>query len=625
MSETPEQTTLAFQAEVKQLLHLMIHSLYSNKEIFLRELVSNASDACDKRRFAAIADERLAPGEPGYRILVETDAEARTVTIHDNGIGMDRDELVSNLGTIARSGTAEFLASLSGDAKKDAVLIGQFGVGFYASFVVADRVTVVTRRAGRDEAWRWESTGEGEFTVAPADRDAAGTSVTLHLRDGEDEFLEPMRLRTIVKKYSDHIGVPICLRGDDGEPETINRASALWTRPRNEIDDDEYREFYKHVSHDFADPLAWTHNHVEGRHEYVSLLYIPSRAPFDLWDRDATRGVRLFVRRVFILEDAEQLMPRYLRFVRGVIDSADLPLNVSREMLQNNRVVDSIRSGSTRKVLGLLDDLAKNDAEKFATFWREFGRVLKEGPSEDPDNRDRIAALLRFASTAGGDDASQDVSLAQYCERMVDGQDKIYYITADSHASAAGSPHLEVFRDKGIEVLLMSDRVDEWLVAHLPEFDGKSLVSVTRGELDLGAIGTGDDDSDTKIDADGDRDFIARVQSVLRDAVEDVRLSKRLTRSPSCIVASEHGLGSNLERLLAEAGQSVEKTLPVLELNGNHPMVARLRRETDGTRFADWSRLLLDQAILAEGGHLDNPADFVRRVNDVILSVAGDR
>jgi molecular chaperone HtpG len=610
--------TLGFQAEVKQLLRLMVHSLYSNKEIFLRELVSNASDACDKLRFEAIGKPELLEGRAEPTIRIGFDKAARTVTVSDDGIGMSRDEAVEHLGTIARSGTREFLASLSGDQQKDAQLIGQFGVGFYSSFIVADRVTVVTRRAGLPaaEAVRWESDGEGEFSVEAAERDAAGTDVTLHLREGEDELLSDWKLREIVTRYSDHISLPIKMKKDGGEWETVNQASALWARPKGEISDEQYQAFYKHVSHDFGEPLAWTHNRVEGRTEYTQLLFIPEHAPFDLWDRNQRRGVRLYVRRVFIMDDAEQLLPAYLRFVRGVIDSADLPLNVSREILQESRDVRSIREGCTKRVLALLADLAENQKDKYAKFWAEFGQVLKEGVGEDSANRDALAKLLRFASTAS-DSAEQTVSLADYIGRMKPGQEKIYTLAADSWDAARSSPHLEIFRKKGIEVLLLSERVDEWMLGFLTEYEGKPLQSVARGGLDLGALADADEKAAQEKTAEEHKALVEKVKAALGERVKEVRVTLRLTDSPSCLVADEHDLSGHLQRLLKAAGQQAPVSQPILELNPSHPLVTRMAG--DEARLADWANLLFDQALLAEGGQLEDPAAFVKRVNRLLL------
>ncbi len=619
--------TLGFQAEARQLLKLMIHSLYSNKEIFLRELISNAADAADKLRFEALSDSALYEDDSELKIRVSYDKEARTITVQDNGIGMSREEVIENIGTIAKSGTQQFLESLTGDQAKDAKLIGQFGVGFYSAFIVADKVTLTTRRAGMgpEHGVRWESSGEGEFTVETVEKPDRGTEIVLHLREGEDEFLDGFRLRNIIHKYSDHIDIPILMPKEEGEKETgeweqINKASALWARPRNEISEEEYKEFYKHVAHDFEDPLAWTHNRIEGKLEYISLLYIPKRAPFDLWDRERRHGVKLYVRRVFIMDDAEQLMPNYLRFVRGVIDSNDLPLNVSREILQQSKVIDSIRSGSVRKVLDLLDGMAKNEPEKYATFWSEFGKVMKEGPAEDYANRERIAKLLRFASTHNGDD-TQNVSLADYVERMKEGQKYIYYITADSYNAARHSPHLEIFRKKGIEVLLLFDRVDEWLVSSLTEFDGKPLKSIAKGELDLGDLEDEEEKKEQKKIAKEFKDLVKRVEKALGDRVKEVRLTHRLTDSPACLVSDLYDMGTHLERILKEAGQEVPSSKPILELNPEHPLVLKLREEKPGKRFDDWVEVLFDQAVLAEGGQLDDPATFVARLNALLLEL----
>ncbi|HXJ54333.1 MAG TPA: molecular chaperone HtpG [Burkholderiales bacterium] len=610
--------TLGFQAEVKQLLHLMIHSLYSNKEIFLRELISNAADAADKLRFEALADNALYGADPDLKIRISFDQAARTVTVSDNGVGMSREEVVQNIGTIAKSGTREFFESLTGDQAKDARLIGQFGVGFYSSFIVADRVTLITRRAGSKESVRWEcdmSAAAGQYTIAPAEKASRGTDVILHLREGEDELLEEHRLKSIVRKYSDHIAIPV-LMGD----ETVNQASALWARPRSEISDEQYVEFYKHIGHDFEAPLAWTHNRVEGRQEYTQLLYIPARAPFDLWDRHQRHGLKLYVRRVFIMDDAEHLLPAYLRFVRGVVDSADLPLNVSREILQQSKDVDAIRAGCAKRVLALLGDLAQKDKAKYAAFWQEFGRVLKEGVGEDPSNRDDIAKLLRFSSTHGGTE-TEDVSLADYAARMKEGQDRIYYVTAESFAAAKGSPHLEIFRKRGVEVLLLSDRVDEWLVANLREFEGKPLVSVARGELGLDKIKGEDAAKDHEVGRY--KELLVGLKRALGDKVKDVRVSERLTESPSCLIADEHDIGGNLARILKAAGQKVPASKPILEVNPEHAIVARL--QPADARFEAWAGLLFDQALLAEGGQLEDPAGFVRRTNDLMLSLVPER
>jgi len=627
-SATPE--TLGFQAEVKQLLHLMIHSLYSNKEIFLRELVSNASDACDKLRFQAIDDPALLEGDGELAIHVDYDKAARTITISDNGIGLSRDEAVANLGTIARSGTREFFAQLTGDKQKDAQLIGQFGVGFYSSFIVADKVTVLSRRAGAaaGEAIRWESDGQGEFSIAAAEKDTRGTDVTLHLREDQDELLNGWKLREILRRYSDHISLPIRMAkeewdSDKGEQvkkdelETVNQANALWTRSKNDVTDEQYREFYKTVSHDYDDPLAWTHNRVEGRSEYTQLLYVPKHAPFDLWDREGRRGVKLYVKRVFIMDDAEQLLPSYLRFVRGVIDSADLPLNVSREILQESRDVRAIREGSAKRVLSLLEDLAENKPEDYAAFWTEFGQVLKEGAGEDAGNLERIAKLMRFASTHANE-AAQTVSFADYVSRMKEGQDKIYYVTADSFAAASNSPHLEIFRKKGIEVLLLSDRVDEWMLSYLREFDGKPLVSVAKGGLDLAELADEDEKKRQTEVAETFKPLVERLQKALEDQVKEVRVTLRLVDSPACVVVGQNELSPHLLRMLKAAGQDAPNVKPVLEINPEHALIARVRDAGDD-EFGEWARLLLDQALLAEGAQIADPAAFVKRMNALLL------
>ena len=618
---------LEFRAEVKQLLHLMIHSLYSNKEIVLRELISNASDAADKLRFEALADGSLYEGDSDLNIRIAFDKNARTVTISDNGIGMSKEEVVNNIGTIAKSGTKEFFEALSGDQVKDANLIGQFGVGFYSSFIIAEKVTLITRRAGSKEAVQWESKGEGEFTLSTADKKDRGTDIILHLREGEDEFLNDWKLKTIVRKYSDHITLPILMKKSemkDGEfvltdeDETVNKASALWARSKSDISEEEYQEFYKHVSHDFENPLAYTHNRVEGKQEYISLLYVPSKAPFDLYDRERRQGIKLYVKRVFIMEDAEKLMPQYLRFVRGVIDSADLPLNVSREILQDSRDVEAIKNGSVKKVLGLLEDLAKNKPEQYATFWTEFGRVLKEGPAEDFANKEKIAGLLRFASTYTDTDV-QNVSLADYIGRMKEEQEAIYYITADSFAAAQHSPHLEIFRKKGIEVLLMSDKVDEWLLSSLTEFEGKKLQSIAKGDLDLGKLEDESEKEAQKKVEEAAKDLIERIQKTLGDDVKEVRVTHRLTDSPACLVVGEHDLSGNLARILKASGQNAPESKPVLEINPAHRLVEKLKAETDDAKFNDYTRVLFDQALLAEGGQLEDPASFVRRVNALLI------
>ena len=621
--------TLGFQTEVKQLLQLMIHSLYSNREIFLRELVSNASDACDKLRFEALHNDMLFENDSELQIRIAYDQDARTLTISDNGVGMSRDEVISNLGTIAKSGTQEFFAKMSGDQQKDANLIGQFGVGFYSAFIVADKVVVATRRAGEkaDQGVRWESDGGGEFSIEMLDKPARGTEITLHLRADQDDLLSGHKLRAIIHKYSDHIVQPIVMKKEEwkegkqeitAEDETVNQASALWARSKNEVTEDEYKAFYKHVGHDYEDPLAWTHARVEGRQEYTQLLYIPARAPFDLWDRNARHGIKLYVRRVFIMDDAEQLMPSYLRFVRGIVDSSDLPLNVSREILQESKDIEAIRAGCTKKVLGLLDDLVANDPEKYAKFWGAFGLVLKEGVGEDFANKEKIASLLRFASTHADTDA-ETVSLADYIGRMKEGQDKIYYITAETFNAAKNSPHLEVFRKKGIEVLLLSERVDEWVVGYLTEFDGKSLVSVAKGGLDLGKLEDEAEKQEQEKQANDHKDLIEKIKASLAERVKEVRVTHRLTDSPACLVADEHDMGGNMARMLKAAGQKAPATRPILEINPNHPVVARLKEEEK--YFDDWAAVLFDQALLAEGGKLDDPAGFVKRVNHLMLEM----
>ncbi len=631
-----EKQTLGFQAEVKQLLQLMIHSLYSNKEIFLRELISNASDASDKLRFEAINNDALFEGDSALGITIDFDKAARTISITDKGIGLSQQEAIEHLGTIAKSGTKEFFSKLSGDQQKDAALIGQFGVGFYSGFIVADRITVESRRAGlsADQGVRWESGGEGDFTIETISKPERGTTITLHLREGEDELLSGWQLRSIIRKYSDHISLPIQMRKEEwdeekkemvvrGEMETINQASALWARSKSDITNEQYTEFYKHVSHDFAEPLTWTHNRVEGRSEYTQLLYIPARAPFDMWDRNQRSGIKLYVKRVFIMDDAEQLMPVYLRFVKGVIDSNDLPLNVSREILQESRDVKVIREGSTKRVLGMLEELANADEaekkEKYDNFWKEFGQVLKEGIGEDSSNKERIAKLLRFASTQNNNE-TQNVALADYVSRMKDGQDKIYYVTADSWTAARNSPHLEIFRKKGLEVLLLTDRVDEWMLSFLSEFEGKQLVSVAKGDLDLGNL---EDESEKKQKEETQAEYkelIEKMKQSLDEKAADVRVTFRLTDSPACLVSGEHELSGNLLRMLKAAGQKAPDSKPILEINPNHPLVQRLKYED--AKFDDWSSILFDQAMLAEGGQLVDPAGFVKRLNDMLLGMA---
>ena len=632
--DTTTRETLGFQAEVAQLLHLMIHSLYGNKEIFLRELVSNASDAADKLRFEAMRDQALFEADPDPKIRVSYDAHARTITVSDNGIGMSRQEVIEQIGTIAKSGTREFLAQLTSDDAKNAALIGQFGVGFYSSFIVADRVTLITRRGGltAEHGVRWESSGEGNYTVETINKDTRGTDVVLHLRPEEDELLSGTRLREILRKYSDHITVPILMKQErwdstaranvlTDEDEQINQGSALWARPKSEITEEQYHECYKHVAHDFEPPLAYVHAKVEGRQEFTQLFFIPRQAPFDIWDRTHRHGIKLYVRRVFIMDDAEQLMPTYLRFVRGIVDSNDLPLNVSREILQQSRDVQTIRAASVKRVLGLLEDLAEHHADKYSTFWKEFGRVLKEGAAEDASNRERVATLLRFSSTHA-DTEEQTVSLSEYVSRMKDGQEAIYYLTADSFAAARSSPHLEIFRKLGVEVLLMFDRVDEWIVSMLTEFDGKPLRSVTKGGLDLSKVG-GQAATEQETASDAHKGLVERMQRALSDRASSVRVTNRLTDSPACLVSDEHGMSTHLERMLKAAGQNVPTPRPVLEINPSHPLVQRLGEETDDARFSDWTRILFDQATLAEGGQLDDPAAFVRRLNEVMLGLAG--
>jgi len=631
MTTAAKSETRGFETEVNQLLDLMIHSLYSNKDIFLRELVSNASDACDRLRFAAVSDAGLYEDDIELRIRVSYDKDARTITVSDNGIGMTREEVIENIGTIAKSGTRAFLDSMTGDEKNDARLIGQFGVGFYSSFIVADEVRLRTRKAGApaDQGVEWVSKGKGEYQISPIEKADRGTEVTLKLRKTEDELLNDLKLRSIITSYSDHIDFPVVMDRsvepeEEGgetrvEEETVNQAAALWIRPRSEISDDEYREFYKHVAHDFEDPLDWNHSRVEGTNEYTALFYIPSRAPFDLYDRETRHGIKLYVQRVFIMEDTEKLMPRYLRFVRGLIDSKDLPLNVSREILQGSKIIDSIRSGSVKKVLGMLEKMAKNDPEKYQKFWNEFGRVLKEGPAEDFANREKIGKLLRFASTHN-ESAEQNVSLDDYLGRMQEGQDKIYYIAADSYSAAKNSPHLEIFRKKGIEVLLLSDRVDEWLTAHLMEYEGKKLQSVAKGELDLGD----DEESEKELEKKSREaeKLIERMKKALEDKAEDVRVTNRLTDSPACIVLNEQDMAMHMQRILREAGHELPGTKPILEINPDHPIVKKLRAEKSKKKFADWSSILFDQALLAEGGQLDDPAGFVAKLNDMLVTIA---
>ena len=643
MTVDTKKETLGFQTEVKHLLHLMIHSLYSNKEIFLRELISNASDAADKLRFEALSNDGLYEGDSELKIRLEFDKDLRTITIKDNGIGMTRAEVQEHIGTIAKSGTKQFFEALTGEQAKDSELIGQFGVGFYSAFIVADKVTLTTRKAGSEQSagTRWESAGEGDYTIEAVEKVQHGTEIVLHLKEAEGEFLDGYRIRSIVRKFSDHISLPIVMDKevmptmDDEETEesetavkpvvqieeeTINSASALWTKARQEISDDDYNQFYKHVGHDFQDPLTHVHSKVEGTNEYTLLLYVPARAPFDMWDRDTKHGVKLYIRKVFITDDAEQLMPRYLRFVRGIIDANSLPLNVSREILQQSKQITSIKSGAVKKVLGMLENLAKNEPEKYETFWAQFGQVIKEGPIEDHANKARIAKLLRFASTHADTD-KQSVALEDYVSRMKEGQDKIYYVTADSFAAAKNSPHLEIFRKKGIEVILFSDRIDEWLVSNLDEFDGKHLQSVAKGDLDLGDL---DAEEDKTAQEEITKDFesvLKQIKDVLADKVSDVRLSHRLTESPACLVADVYGMSLNMERIMKDAGQMMGMGMgskPVFEINPTHPLVMRMKSEQDDTRFSDLTHILFDQAILSEGGHLDDPAAFVHKLNGLL-------
>ncbi|WP_353979174.1 molecular chaperone HtpG [Salinicola endophyticus] len=630
MTTATQEETLGFQTEVKQLLHLMIHSLYSNREIFLRELISNAADACDKLRYEALENDALYGQDPELRIEIEHDADAGTVTVRDTGIGMSRDEVIQNLGTIAKSGTAEFLKQLSGEKQKDAKLIGQFGVGFYSGFIVADEMVVRTRRADSEQGVEWRSKGEGEFTIADIERPERGTEIVLHLKEDAKEFADDFRLKNLVRKYSDHIDVPVRMpkvekaRDEEGNEiegsetvswETVNEATALWVRPKAEISDDEYKAFYKHIAHDFSDPLTWSHNKVEGKLEYTSLLYVPERAPFDLYQRDGVRGLKLYVQRVFIMDDAEAFLPLYLRFVKGVLDSKDLPLNVSRELLQKSPQVDSMKSALTKRALDMLKKLAK-DKEAYQTFWNTFGSVLKEGPAEDYANRDKIAELLRF-STTHTDSSVQDQSLADYVERMKAGQQKIYYIVADSFNAARHSPHLEIFRKKGIEVVLLHDRIDEWLMSHLTEFDGKSLADVAKGDLDLDDMADEAEKQAQEETAKAKEDLVKRVKEALGEDVQEVRVTHRLTDSPACVVLPEHEMGFQMRRLMEAAGQTLPEVKPILELNPEHALVARLE-SADGERFSDLSRILLDQAVIAEGGHLDDPAAYVKRLNALL-------
>jgi len=637
MTVESQKETLGFQTEVKQLLHLMIHSLYSNREIFLRELISNASDAEDKLRFAALKDDSLYEDDPELKIRLDYDESANTITLTDNGIGMSRDDVIQNLGTIARSGTAEFLKQLSGDEKKDSHLIGQFGVGFYSAFIVADKVDVYTRRAGSpaEEGVHWSSKGDGEFTIEPVTRAQRGTEIVLHLKKDASEFANGFRLRSLVKKYSDHISFPVVMRaepepaGEDDKDkeqeapkdETVNDATALWTLSRSEIKDEEYKEFYKHIAHDFEDPLTWSHNRVEGKLDYTSLLYIPARAPFDLYNREAPRGLKLYVQRVFIMDDAEQFLPLYLRFTKGVIDSNDLSLNVSREILQNDSTVESIRSALTKRVLDMLSKMAKKDPEQYQKFWNEFGTVLKEGPAEDFSNREKIAGLLRFASTHTGE-STQNVSLDDYIGRMKEGQNKIYYITSDSFAAAKSSPHLEVFRKKGIEVLILSDRIDEWMMGYLNEYDGKQFQDVARGELDLGDAEAEEEKKHQEEAAKEHKELLERIKTALGDRVQDVRVTNRLTESPACLVVGDFDMGAQMKKIMEAAGQKVPDSKPIFEINVDHPLVQRLEKETGEERFNELSTVLLDQATLASGEQLPDPGAYVSRLNRLLLELA---
>lgn len=624
--------TLGFKTEVKQLLHLMIHSLYSNKEIFLRELVSNASDACDKLRFQALTNNDLYESESDLKVDITFDKDAKTLTIADNGIGMTRDDVVNHLGTIAKSGTAEFLSQLSGDQQKDSQLIGQFGVGFYSAFIVADKVIVETRRAGEsaEQGTRWESEGEGEFSLEQIEKTGRGTSITLHLKEGEEEFADSFRLQNLIKKYSDHIAIPVFVQqdsnDDDGEgedasaPEAVNQAQAMWTRAKSDISDEDYKEFYKHVSHDWNEPLTWMHNTVEGKLNYTSLLYIPAQAPFDMWNREASRGVKLYVQRVFIMDDAEQFLPAYLRFVKGVLDSNDLSLNVSREILQQDKQVDSLRSALVKRVLDTLEKMSKKDAEKYQTFWNQFGEVLKEGPAEDFANREKVAGLFRFATTQS-EGTEQTVSLTDYIARMREGQKKIYYITGENHDAVAASPHLEYFRKKGIEVLLLTDRVDEWMVGHLSDFDGKAFQDVTKGELDLDELADESEKEEQKQLEESHKALIERLEAALKDDVKEVRVSSRLSDSPACLVVGQYDMGGHMRRLMEAAGQRVPEPEVALEVNPSHPLIERLDQEADEDRFAELAQVIHAQAQLAEGSQLKQPAQYVTRLNKLLLDL----
>ena len=635
VNSAQNKETMGFQTEAKQLLHLMIHSLYSNKEIFLRELISNASDAIDKVRFQSLSNPDLVGEDANYNIRVDLDKDASTVTITDNGIGMSRDDAIAHLGTIAKSGTSQFFDSLTGDQQKDAQLIGQFGVGFYSSFIVADNVVVESRSAAQapEDGVRWSSAGEGDFEVETITREDRGTSIILHIKPEEEEFLDSWRVRSVIKKYADHISVPVIMKGEamppaegeeaqEPEDETVNTAKALWTRSRSDVSDDEYHEFYKHVSHDYQEPLVWSHNKVEGKLDYTSLVYIPSKAPFDMWQREAPRGLKLYVQRVFIMDEAEQFLPLYLRFVKGIVDSNDLSLNVSREILQKDPAIDSMRSALTKRVLDSLEKLAKNDSEKYQSFWSEFGQVMKEGPAEDQNNKEKVANLLRFATTQG-DSEVQDQSLQDYIARMKEGQDKIYYVAADNYSTAKNSPHLEVFKQKDIEVLLLSDRIDEWLMSHLMEHEGKQLQDVTKGSLDLGDLeGEEEKQEQEKIEEDF-KDLVGRIKDVVGEKVEEVRITHRLTDSPACLVVNDDEMGMQMRRILESAGQEVPATKRIFELNPKHPLVEKLKAEQDSERFSDLTLVLFDQSMLAEGGQLDEPSIYVQRLNNLLLELSG--
>lgn len=638
MAVEAHKETMEFQAEVSQVLNLVIRSLYSNREIFLRELISNASDAAEKLRFEALTDDALYEEDPNLKIRIAIDKERGTITVSDNGIGMSRQEVQETIGSIASSGTKKFLESLSGDQAQDNQLIGQFGVGFYSSFIVADKVALTTRRAGlsREHGVRWESTGEGSYTVETVDKQNRGTDVTLHIREDDKEFLESYRLRSIISKFSDHVAIPVeMLKEDYGvndeekedkeekapEWEQVNKGTALWMRNKSEIKDEEYNEFYKHIGHDFEDPLAYVHNRVEGTNEYTSLLFLPGRAPFDLWDRNPKHGVKLYVRRVFIMDEADKLMPHYLRFVKGVVDSDDLPLNVSREILQHDKKIDSIRAANVKRILGLLEKMAKDDSEKYKKFWKEFGNVLKEGPVEDFENRERIAGLLRFATTKSESD-EQNVSLDEYIERMQEKQEKIYYITADSYAAAKNSPHLEIFKKKDVEVLLLTDRVDEWLITNMSDYKNKHIQSVAKGQLDLGELEDKESKEEQEKIAEEHKGLVERITKVLGESVKEVRISNRLTESPACLVVGDYDMSANLQRVLKQMGQNAPHSIPILEVNATHPVVEKMDQEQDEDRFADMSKILFDQAMLAEGGQLEDPAAFVHRLNKLMLALS---